>query len=252
MHPVLSLLLPLSAFLFLAASVIGTDRLGRPLSDEERKVFGALLRDHDYPSQRLIALRFAYKLTRSEQRSQDLMARADLRLVRFGWDPAEVALAKRLCRLVWSEWTNERSETAASKKGEDGYLRELEATEGLKVPAGPAPRRSSESKGGAAGGTALATASVEDRAVELEGEQAAQTKASVMLARLRGLFETAKDEVNLLWLKCQLEDVTEPAQMAEASGRPVEDFYAAAKRRRRHVQRLLANERGVDLPEEES
>ena len=65
--------LPLVALLLLAA-VVGTDRLGRPLTDEEKKRFGALLREHDYPGARLVALRFAYKLTRSLQRAQDLMS----------------------------------------------------------------------------------------------------------------------------------------------------------------------------------
>jgi hypothetical protein len=35
-------------------------------------------------------------------------------------------------------------------------------------------------------------------------------------------------------------------QWAAARGRDVGDFYAAAKRRKRAVQRLLANDRGVN------
>src|SRR5260370_5955891 len=89
LHPLL-LLLPLTALLVLAVAVLGTDRLGRPLTDDEKKRFGALLREHDYPRMRLIALRFAYKLTRSKARAQDLMGRADLRFVRSGWDPDRV------------------------------------------------------------------------------------------------------------------------------------------------------------------
>jgi hypothetical protein len=46
------------------------------------KRFGAVLREHDYPGARLIALRFAYKLTGSRQWAQDLMGRAALRLER--------------------------------------------------------------------------------------------------------------------------------------------------------------------------
>src|SRR5579872_4272425 len=83
--------------------ILGTERLGRPLTPDEKAVFGALLREHDYPGARLVALRFAYKLARNVARAQDLMGRADLRLVRFGWDPKEVPLVQRLCRLVWSE-----------------------------------------------------------------------------------------------------------------------------------------------------
>jgi len=75
----------------------------------------------------------------------------------------------------------------------------------------------------------------------------------VKLAKLRVRFEKAGDEVNLLWLNRQLEDgkVKDPQTLAAETGRPVEDFYAATKRRNRHVQRLLANDRGVDSVEEE-
>ena len=114
--------LPVAA-LFLLVAAIGTDTLGRPLTDEEKKSFGALLREHDYPGMRLVALRFAYKLTKNRVRAQDLMGRADLRLVRSGWDPAKVTLVSCLCRLVWSEWTNERTETATTRKAEQGFMR---------------------------------------------------------------------------------------------------------------------------------
>ena len=80
--------------------MLGTDRLGRPLTDEEKRRFGALLREHDYPGARLVALRFAYRLTEGRASARDLMGRVDLRLVRLGWDPKEVALRSRLCRLV--------------------------------------------------------------------------------------------------------------------------------------------------------
>ena len=203
-------------------AVLGTDRLGRPLTDEEKKRFGALLREHDYPGARLVALRFAYKLTRSRLRAQDLMGRADLRLVRFGWDPGDVALVKRLCRLVWSEWTNATGESETSRRAEESFLREMEMTEGLVV------------------------ASVEDRAAEEEKRRAARAQ----LEKLRASFEKAGDEVNLLWLDCSLDGETDLQRMAERSGRDVADFYAAAKRRKRVVQRLLAEERGVAFEED--
>jgi hypothetical protein len=212
----------------LLAAIVGTDRLGRPLTDEEKRRFGALLRAHDYPGAWLVALRFAHKLTRSRERAQDLMGRADLRLVRSGWDPREVPLAKRLCRLVWSEWTHADSESVAARKAEEGFVRELEVTEGLKVP----PH--------------------EEHVTAHEATAEARTKASVKLEKLRAMFEQAGDEVNLLWLKLELEGISDLQQMAAASGRDVADFYAAAKRRKRAVQRLLANERGVTLSEEES
>ena len=54
-------------------------------------------------------------------------------LVRLGWDPAEVYLFRRLCRLVWSEWTHAIGESDSARKAEEGFLREIEATEGLSV-----------------------------------------------------------------------------------------------------------------------
>ena len=71
------------------------------------------------------------------------------------------------------------------------------------------------------------------------------------IEKLRAIFVKAGDEVNLLWLKLELEGLSDLQQMAAASGRDVADFYAAAKRRKRAVQRLLANEQGVDSVEEE-
>ena len=203
-------------------AVLGTDRLGRPLTDEEKKRFGALLREHDYPGARLVALRFAHKLTRSRLRAQDLMGRVDLRLVRLGWDPSEVALVKRLCRLVWSEWTNATSEDETSRRAEESFLREMEVTEGLVV------------------------RSAEERAAEEEKRRAAR----VQLEKLRGSFEQSGDEVNLLWLAHSVDGETDLQKMAERSGRDVAEFYAAAKRRKRVVQRLLAEERGVAFEED--
>jgi hypothetical protein len=249
LHPIL-LLLPLTALLVLAVAVLGTDRLGRPLTDDEKKRFGALLREHDYPRMRLIALRFAYKLTRSKVRAQNLMGRADLRLVRSGWDPDQVPLERALCRLVWSEWTNELSESATAERATEGFIRELEATEGLKL-VRPSPDRS-QGAGKAAQRPEWSVPSDDRKITELETAREARTKASVKLEKLRAMFEKAGDEVNLLWLKFQLADVTDLQQMAKESGRDVADFYAAAKRRKRAVQRLLANEHGVDWVEEES
>src|SRR5260370_5593635 len=154
-------------------AILGTDRLGRPLTPEESKRFGAILREHDYTGARLIALRFAYKLARARNRAQDLMGRADLRLVRLGWDPAEVALVKRLCRLVWSEWTHAVGESDTARKAEEGFLRELKATEGLSVQ------------------------SVEQQAVHHDARQDAQAEARSQLEKLRESFEKADDKVNL-------------------------------------------------------
>ena len=207
-------------------AVLGTDRLGRPLNDEEKKRFGALLREHDYPGARLVALRFAHKLSRTPVRAQDLMGRVDLRLVRAGWDPAEVSLVRRLCRLVWSEWTHAAEETEAARKAEEGFLREMQMTEGLAIP------------------------SVEQRAAEHETRTEAQTYAKAQIEKLRAAFEKAGDVVNLLWLDYSLEDETDLKKMAARSSRDVTEFYAAAKRRKRAVQRILAEERGASFEED--
>lgn len=241
--------LPLVALLLLAA-VLGTDGVGRPLTDDEKKRFGALLREHDYPGARLVALRFAYKLTRSRVRAQDLMGRADLRLVTSGWDPREVPLVKRLCRLVWSEWTHAGSESETARKAEEGFVRELEVTEGLKVSPPMRPRTDDESK--AERVAAWAVSSHEQRITALEASHEFRARASAKLEKLRAAFEKAGDEVNLLWLKFELQGVTDLHKMAEASGRAVAEFYAAAKRRQRTVQRLLASEQGVEWVEEQS
>jgi hypothetical protein len=204
-------------------AVVGTDKLGRPFTDEEKKRFGALLRAHDYRGVRLVALRFAYKLCRSRQAAQDLMGRAAVRLVRTGWDPEKVSLLRALCRLVWSEWTHSTEETAAARQAEEGFLREMEAETG-----GAAP-------------------SPEDRA--LAGER--RLDAERQLNELRMAFQKAGDEVNLAWLEYSRQEIDDLQEMARLSNRDVREFYLAADRRKRLVKRLLAAKNGVTLDEDD-
>jgi hypothetical protein len=212
-----------ASFALLAVlAVLGTERLGRPFTDDEKRRFGALLAEHDYPGARLVALRFAFKLTRNRERAKDLMGRTDLRLVTYGWDPARVTLVKALCRLVWSEWTHSGPEAESARRAEEGFLREVEVREGMSVP------------------------SVEQRAVAAETEASLRTKGAAQIAKLRAIFEEQKDEVNLFLLKRALEDENDLTKLAKESGRDVAELYLATKRRRRAVQRLLANDRGVD------
>ena len=192
--------------------VLGTDRLGRPFTHAEKAYFAALLLEHDFVGASMVGLRFAYKLTHSQQASQDLMGRTNLRLVRWGWNPAEVPLARRICRLVWSEWTHQKTESATARRAEETFLRELEVTEGLSVP------------------------SVEQQRRVLEQEREDQARAMARIADLRAVFEEAKDEVNLLWLAYALEEVTDLGEMARRSGRDVRAFYDAARRRERMVE----------------
>jgi hypothetical protein len=200
-------------------AVIGTDRLGRPLTDEEKKRFGALLRKHDYPGARLVALKFAHKLCRSRQRAQDLMGRAAVRLVRSGWDPDKVSLVRCLCRLVWSEWTHAIEETDTARKAEEGFFREMEAETGG---AAPSPG-------------------------DLIAARQRRLDAKESLEELRRVFEAAGDEVNLAWLEYSLQEIDDPKEMARLSGRDVREFYLAADRRKRHVRRLIAAKNGIKL-----
>jgi hypothetical protein len=193
----------------------GTDRIKRPMTVEESKAFGKLLPAHDYPGAYLVALRFARSLTRSNAAAEDLVSRANVRLVRWGWDPNEVALKKRMCRLVWSEWTHEKAETAKARHAEEVFFARQKAERGE---ATPSPEE-------------IAQANAQQR--KEEADQAAYFDA------LRARFEKKKDEVNLLWLKYQLEEIEDPREMARLSGRDVGDFYMAAKRRKRITERLM-------------
>jgi hypothetical protein len=207
-------------------AIVGTDRLGRPFTNEEKARFSALLRAHDFVGASMVALRFAFKLRRNEAAAQDLLSRARVRLVRQGWDPNEVALVKRLCRLVWSEHTNDLSETATARRAEEVFLR--------------------------AEGIGTAAASPEDLVLRFERERQDEEMATRHIDALRASFEAAKDEVNLLWLKFKLDDVDEPAEMARRSGRDVMEFYRATERRDRHIIRLLAAQGGTKYEEEDT
>jgi hypothetical protein len=215
---------------------VGTDRLGRALTDAENRQLGKLLRDHDFPGASLVALRFASRLVRSREAARDLLGRTNLRLVRWGWDPAEVPLVKRLCRLVWSEHTHQLRETDAAKRAEQAFLREQEVTEGR---------------------AQASTPSREERVVRLEQEREDDARDARELERLRGKLDelrahlrAEKDEVNLLYLDYVAREITDPARMARDSTRDVTEFYAAAKRRKRVVLKLLAAKSGVPENEE--
>jgi hypothetical protein len=180
----------------------------------------------------VVALRFAYKLTENRAGARDLIGRMELRLLRFGWDPREVELKKRLCRLVWSEWTHALSESITAQGAEEGFTHEMEATEGVKVVVSGSIEEDDLS-------AEVAVPSHEHLFTEREEAAESHAKASAHLETLRAAFVEAGDEVNLLWLKFELEDVTDLQTMAAASGRDVAEFYAAAKRRKRAVRRLL-------------
>jgi len=214
---------PMTAFV--GTLYVGTDRLGRPLTDPEKNDLTALLRRHDFVGASMVALRFAFKLRRSKAAAQDLQGRANLRLIRLGWDPREVPLVKRLCRLVYSEHTNERSESETARKAEEVFVREHAIQVGRSAP------------------------SAEDAAAAIEAEREAAARGRAKLESLRALFTEAKDEVNLVWLNYSLDDIDDLGEMARLSGRDVKDFYLAADRRKRHVRRLLARTPGAERAE---
>jgi DNA-directed RNA polymerase specialized sigma24 family protein len=202
------------------APVVGTERLGRPFNDQEKKRFAALLREHDFVNARLAALLFARKKTRTNAAAEDLVGRACLRLVRWGWDPNEVPLKKRLLRLVWSEWTHQLVETKTEADAVQVFLREQAIHETLP----PSP---------------------EAEALSREAQLAEQERSEKAIERLRAVLVEAGDTVNLLWLDFTLQGKHELTEMAEASGRKVDEFYNAAKRRSRIVARLVAEQQGI-------
>jgi hypothetical protein len=211
---------------FVGTRYVGTSELGRPLTPPEKKELASFLRNHDFTGACMVSLRFANKLTRTRSAAQDLQARAVDRFMRGGWDPSELTLAKRMCRLVWSEGTHEVREDKARRKAEEVFLRE----EGL---------AHSEVN------------SIEDFAVRFETEADEDSHANRRSEQLRAAFLDAKDAVNLQWLDYWLDGIDEPAEMARLSGRDVRDFYRAADRRNRHVNNILAADRG-EKPKEDA
>jgi hypothetical protein len=207
----------------------GTNKLGRPLTDDEKRDLAALLRAHDYVSCRIRALAFAFRLRHERDAANDLAGRADHRFVRVGWDPRLVTLVKRLCRLVWSEHTHEKEESVTAREAEEIFLAETEAPAAHDRFGKPLPP---------------IDASPEDRAVEVQESFDARTHATTQLDRLRAVFEQKGDAVNLLWLDYSLQEITDLGRMADLSGRDVSEFYAAAKRRQAVVTKILAASRG--------
>lgn len=224
------------------AAVLGTDRLGRPFTDAERDAFARLLRAHDFAGARLYGKLFARRLARSPAGAEDLAQRACLRLVRWGWDPAEVPLKKRLVRLVWSEWTHEKRERATDREAEARFLREQQAT----APAIHVRKNPGEFA------TINVARSPLDEAERIQEEMEEERAARAQLDKLRDRFAKAGDTVNLLWLTYTLDGKTDLQEMARLSARDVGDFYDAARRRKRLVARMAAEDSGVSYAEEES
>jgi hypothetical protein len=236
-----------------SGNYLGTDRLKRALTNAERNQLERMLRKHDFVGASMVALRFAYKLTHSRGRAGDLAGRVNERLVRWGWDPNAVSLVKRLCRLVWSVYTHELEETAVARRAEEVFLAE-QAAEGESLPAAPQRGDPLRDKKGAG----LYTASPEQNVIRLEEEREEEARSEAQLAemrediaKLRAIFVAKKDHVNVLYLDRWLagDQVT---KMAADTGRDIEEFNAARKRRVRVLRRFLAEKNGVPPDDEEN
>ncbi len=224
-----------------SGNYLGTDRIGRSLTDGESGRLDKLLRDHGFRAASVKAFRFALKLTKTRGRAQDVVSRANLRLVCTGWDPNAVSLQKRLLRLVWSKFTHDRREEVVGRRVEEEFLRE----EGIHGPVPPAA---------AARGDPLqpspkepAVSSIEQEAITLEEEQAElaarRKKLDALIERLRA----NEDEVAIEYLELRRQGIVSPAKMVEACGRDVDVkvFYEAARRVQRLVERIAGEKPGA-------
>jgi hypothetical protein len=211
---------------FVGPLYVGTNRLGRALTNAETRELAAFLRKHQFVGASMIALNFACKLARNKARAQDLHDRAYVRLVEQGWNASAVTLPKCLCRFVWSEHTHALREDALRRKAEAVLVHE----QGIHHSTARSP---------------------EDFAVHLETETEEDAYEQKRISELRTAFVASDDKVNLLWLDFWLDGIYEPRVMAQRSDRAPEDFYRAADRRNRHVARWLAAESGAKFEEDE-
>ncbi len=236
-----------------SGNYLGTDRLKRALTNAERDLLAKLLRKHGFVGASMVALRFAYKLTRNRERARDLMGRVNVRLVCWGWDPNAVSLLKALCRLVWSEHTHQVRETDVARRAEEGFLRE----EGIHGEQLPAVAQSGDPLRARKEGPVAS--SPEQEVIRLEEERADDARiaaqleeARANLAKLRAYFVSKKDAVNVLYLDQWMAGVEDVAKMVANTGHTPEEFYAAQKRRKRAVERLLAEKNGAPPDDEDN
>jgi hypothetical protein len=199
-----------------------SDAEGAEIPAERRRRFEALLIEHKIEEAYLVALAFAYDLTKSRHRARELAMRArSLLWERCSWNPANgPTLAIYLCGIVRSQRSHDAEKESTRSEYETAYAEEMAVRH---APTEPSPEEA-----------ALETARHADGAEQI--------------ALLRRSFEDENDEVNLLWLDFALEGVGEPAEMARRSGREAKDFYRAADRRKRHVRRLLAAKQRAPSP----
>jgi hypothetical protein len=223
-----------------SGNYLGTDRLRRRLTDAERNQLDKLLRDHGFRAASIHAFRFALKLAKTKGRAEDLIGRANLRLVRTGWDPNAVSLQRRLLRLVWSEFTHDKREEAAARRAEEAFLRE----EGIQGPVPPAaPTRGDPLRPPS---KEAAAPSIEQQAIALEEDHAELAERRKSFEKLRARLLAKKDAVAIEYLDQQLKGTDDVGKIAKNAGRDVKLIYEAARRIHRMVEKILAEKNGVD------
>jgi hypothetical protein len=231
-----------------SGNYLGTNRIGRPLTDAESRRLDKLLIASGFRVVSVHAFRFALRLAKTKGRAEDVVSRANLRLVCTGWDPNVVSLQRRMLRLVWSEFTHDRREEVLGRRLEEEFLRE----QGIHGPVPPPA---------AARGDPLrpppkepAASSVEQEAIALEEEQAEladrRKKLDELIARLRA----NEDQVALEYLEFRRQGTVSPAEMVEACGRKVDVkvFYEAARRVQRLVERIAGEKPGAPRDDDEN
>jgi len=224
-----------------SGNYLGTDRIGRRLTDAESRRLDKLLRDQGFRAASVHAFRFALKLAKTKGRAEDVVSRANLRLVCTGWDPNAVSLQRRLLRLVWSEFTHDRREEVLARRVEEEFLRE----EGIHGPVPPPaaargdPLRPSPKE--------PAASSIEQEAIALEEEQAELADRRKKLDELTSRLRAEKDEVALEYLEFRRNGTVSPAKMVEGAAREVDVkvFYEAARRIQRLVERIAGEKPGA-------
>jgi DNA-directed RNA polymerase specialized sigma24 family protein len=207
------------------------DTIRHEISAAERLRFEEMLLRQDTATALRVAVGYAFKRTKSKVMARHLANDAfTLVWERCSWDPGKgPALPVLLCGIIRSELNHEK---------ESGETREEHEQESLADP-GTSP-------------DVIPTPEALALAVEEKREDDAAAAADQEW--LRSAFEKAGDEVNLLWLRLALEGVPhdDPAAMAKAASRDVNDFYRAQERRKRHLKRMLTLDRGRRDDEEEN
>jgi hypothetical protein len=177
-------------------------------SEERRELYDAVL---------VVALR----LTRSRAIAQDLTQEAFLRLdTTRPWDPrGPISLKQHLFGILKSVLSHERASDAARK--------ELERkTETDRVAFSDAGRS--------------AEVMLLDRARRDREEALAKRRVVALRASLTGF------ELDLQILDCMSEGVTKRADLVPRTGRSLDEVKTALARIRRHMDNILAAERGED------